>query len=157
MTGPIVPCRWNYGGECLTIDEILSRRADEHFCDPADMAATMDEARVALQAMNSERLTRFEIGYLVIVSGEYEAIIESFNDDDTVTVRSEATSRRYNVAKDQIAPQPSEVEPHDFSLCNDAAVFADQAEDFDSYMRQLCADRPDGIIEQYSSATEGHW
>lgn len=130
----------------------VAARAAAGLCDSGEMQRTMGQAREALHRMNGKRLTRFEVGDLVIVSGEYEAIIESFNDDDTVTVRSEATGRRYNVTKDQI-------EPHDFSAANDAALagIADQGDDFDAYMRQLCADRPDGIIEQYNTATEGHW
>jgi hypothetical protein len=41
----------------------------------------------------------FEIGDLVLVSGEYdyEAIIISWNDDGTATVQSEATGNKYNV------------------------------------------------------------
>lgn len=41
--------------------------------------------------------------------------------------------------------------------CTMFEEFVDQGDDFDAYMRQLCGDRPDGIIEQYSAATEGRW
>jgi hypothetical protein len=44
----------------------------------------------------SDRIS-FEIGDLVLVSGEYEAIIISWNDDGTATVQSEATGNKYNV------------------------------------------------------------
>lgn len=39
----------------------------------------------------------FEIGDLVLVSGKYEAIIISWNDDGTATVQSESTGKKYNV------------------------------------------------------------
>ncbi len=45
----------------------------------------------------------------------------------------------------------------DFSAANEAALYADQTEDFDAEMCSMCADRPDGITEHYNSATEGHW
>jgi hypothetical protein len=49
----------------------------------------------------SDRIS-FEIGDLVLVSGDYEAIIISWNDDGTATVKSEATGKKYNVAPEII-------------------------------------------------------
>lgn len=45
---------------------VITARAAAGMCDPGEMAATMDEAREALQAMNDEPRCTCGAGYLTI-------------------------------------------------------------------------------------------
>ena len=88
-------CHWS-----LTVYHLrdLETPIKEHFeiCDADNMI-------IYIEAGGS--ISCLQEGDVVVVKmdgEEFEAVIESFNDDDSITVRSELTGRRYRVSKDSI-------------------------------------------------------
>jgi len=89
-------CHWS-----LTVGHLrdLETPIKEHFeiCDADNMIIYIEAG-----SSGGSILQEGDVVVVKMDGEEFEAVIESFNDDDSITVKSELTGRRYRVSKDSI-------------------------------------------------------